>query len=136
MNTAAAFRRHTPLPLDDGLYALQATTSMRSSLHRCFQRHGISRLPELNHPWTNGQAERMNRTLKEATVKRYHYGSHAALREHLSSFLLAYHHAKRLKTLRGLTPYEFVCAEGQESPERLVRDPTHEPWNRTPRGYL
>ena len=23
-------------------------------------------------PWTNGQVERMNRTLKEATVRRYH----------------------------------------------------------------
>jgi transposase InsO family protein len=29
-----------------------------------------------NHPWTNGQVERMNRTLKEATVRRYHYETH------------------------------------------------------------
>src|ERR1700756_2576983 len=43
-----AFRKHTLLPLDDCLYALQATIPhlTRSSLHRCFQRHGISRLPE------------------------------------------------------------------------------------------
>jgi len=43
-----AFRKHTLLPLDDCLYALQATVPhlTRSSLHRCFQRHGISRLPE------------------------------------------------------------------------------------------
>jgi hypothetical protein len=43
-----AFRRHTLLPLDDCLYALQATLPhlTRSSLHRCLQRHGISRLPE------------------------------------------------------------------------------------------
>lgn len=43
-----AFRRHTLLPLDDCLYALQATIPhlTRSSLHRCFQRHGISRLPD------------------------------------------------------------------------------------------
>src|SRR3954452_20292518 len=41
-----AFRRHTLLPLDDCLYALQATIPhlTRSSLHRCLQRHGISRL--------------------------------------------------------------------------------------------
>src|SRR3978361_56858 len=43
-----AFRRHTLLPLDDCLYSLQATIPhlTRSSLHRCLQRHGISRLPE------------------------------------------------------------------------------------------
>src|SRR3954451_9835032 len=44
-----AFRKHTLLPLDDCLYALQATIPhlTRSALHRCFQRHGISRLPEV-----------------------------------------------------------------------------------------
>src|SRR4051812_3899992 len=44
-----AFRRHTLLPLDDCLYALQATIPhlTRSSLHRCLKRHGISRLPQV-----------------------------------------------------------------------------------------
>src|SRR6266849_2109787 len=44
-----AFRRHTLLPLDDCLYALQPTIPnlTRSSLHRRLQRHGISRLPEV-----------------------------------------------------------------------------------------
>ena len=44
-----AFRRHTLLPLDDCLYALQPTIPelTRSSLHRCLQRHGISRLPDM-----------------------------------------------------------------------------------------
>lgn len=44
-----AFRRHTLLPLDDCLYALQDTIPhlTRSSLHRCLQRHGISRLPDV-----------------------------------------------------------------------------------------
>ena len=38
-----AFRRHTLLPLDDCLYALQPTIPhlTRSSLHRCLQRHGV-----------------------------------------------------------------------------------------------
>ena len=47
-----AFRRHTGLPLDDCLYALQATIPhlTRSALHRLFQRHGISRLPGLDGP--------------------------------------------------------------------------------------
>ena len=44
-----AFRRHTLLPLDDCLYVLQSTIPhlTRSSLHRCLQRHDISRLPEI-----------------------------------------------------------------------------------------
>ena len=217
-----AFRKHTLLPLDDCLYALQATIPnlTRSSLHRLFQRHGISRLPDMkgeagpkgkfrhypigyfhidiaevrteegklhmhvaidrtskfafvkleekadgvaasafledlveavpckihtiltdngiqftfpprykdgptarfmthmfdmrcqengiehrlakpNHPWTNGQVERMNRTLKEATVKRYHYANHDQLREHLKNFVDACNYARRLKTLKG-----------------------------------
>jgi hypothetical protein len=46
---SVAFRKHTLLPLDDCLYALQATIPAltRSSLHRCLERHGISRLPEV-----------------------------------------------------------------------------------------
>jgi hypothetical protein len=45
-----AFRRHTLLPLDDCLYTLQPTIPhlSRSSLHRCLQRHGISRLPDVD----------------------------------------------------------------------------------------
>src|ERR1700731_4184816 len=44
-----AFRRHTLLPLDDCLYALQPTIPhlTRSSLHRCLQRREISRLPQV-----------------------------------------------------------------------------------------
>ncbi|MCB8884144.1 IS481 family transposase, partial [Acidisoma cellulosilytica] len=209
-----AFRQHTLLPLDDCLYALQATIPhlTRSSLHRCLQRHDISRLPDVEgdipskskfktypigyfhidiaevqteegklylfvaidrtskfayvelhnkatrmiaaqmlenlveavpytihtvltdngiqfthmpgtstysihsfdrvcnahdiehrltkvkHPWTNGQVERMNRTIKEATVKRFYYQSHDQLRRHLMDFVSAYNFARRLKT--------------------------------------
>lgn len=183
-----AFRKHTLLPLDDCLYALQASIPhlTRSSLHRLFQRHDISRLPSIggektrkkfksypigyfttpgnvasaakiirealdrgelvwahgfeltcaqndidhrltkpNHPWTNGQVERMNRTLKEATVRRYYYDSHQQLRAHLAAFVDAYNFAKRLKTLNGLTPYEHICKCWTEQPNRFNVDPTH-----------
>ena len=45
-----AFRKHTLLPLDDCLYTLQPTIPhlTRSSLHRCLQRHGISKLPDVD----------------------------------------------------------------------------------------
>jgi transposase InsO family protein len=250
-----AFRRHTLLPLDDCLYALQPTIPhlTRSSLHRCLQRHGIARLPDPNgdkpkrsrfkaypigyfhidiaevhteegrlylfvaidrtskfafadlhekatrrgagdflrhliaavpyrvqtvltdngtpfttpgntssaapdikaaidagetvwahafeyacaqndidhrltkpyHPWTNGQVERMNRTLKDATVRRYHDEGHDQLRAHLQLFLEAYTYARRLKTLRGLTPYEFICKTWTDQPHRFRVNPTH-----------
>src|SRR5215216_4814206 len=250
-----AFRRHTLLPLDDCLYALQPTIPhlTRSSLHRCLQRHGISRLPDIDdkprrskfkpypigyfhidiaevrteqgrlyllvaidrtskfafvqlhekatrriagdflralaaavpytirtvltdngthfteptgdgwtpedikamraekvlfrchafeaacadldiehrltkprHPWTNGQVERMNRTIKDATVKRYHYGSHDELRQHLADFVAAYTFGRRLKTLRGLTPYEFICQCWTKDPRRFILNPLHQ----------
>jgi len=240
-----AFRRHTLLPLDDCLYALQPTIPhlTRSSLHRCLQRHGISRLPDMdgdkpkkqrfkrypigffhidiaelrtaegklyrfvaidrtskfavaqlvekadrktaweflellldavpyrihtiltdngiqfaeqprnrntiisrpmrfdmiceangiehrltkpNHPRTNGQVERMNRTIKDATVKRYHYDSHEQLRSHLADFLNAYNFARRLKTLSGLTPSEYICKIWTSEPDQFIVDPIHQ----------
>lgn len=251
-----AFRRYTLLPLDDCLYALQPTipTLTRSSLHRCLQRHGSSRLPEIEgekpaktkfkaypigffhidiaevqtaegklymfvavdrtskfafvelhreakrhtageflhhlveavpykisivltdngthfttpgaggsatplivealakgetvwahafeyacaelgiehrttkpkHPWTNGQVERMNRTIKDATVRRYHYDDHAQLERHLTDFVSAYNFARRLKTLKGLTPYEFVCKRWTIEPEKFRLNPIHQ----------
>ncbi len=249
-----AFRRHTLLPLDDCLYALQPTIPhlTRSSLHRCLQRHGISRLPDTDgdkpqrsrfkrypigffhidiaevrteqgklhlfvaidrtskfafvelhekatrrvagnflrhlaaavpykintvltdngtqftepggwtpddikqmlarkepflchsfelacaqldvghrltkprHPWTNGQVERMNRTIKDATVKRFHYDSHDQLRQHLADFVAAYNFGRRLKTLKGLTPYEFICQRWTNEPERFTLNPLHQ----------
>ena len=237
-----AFRRHTLLPLDDCLYALQPTipSLTRSALHRCLQRHGISRLPDVEgdkpkrqrfkrypigyfhidiaevqtaegklymfvgidrtskfvvtqlvqkagkmaaaqflrdliatvpyrlhtvltdngiqftnrscdtsafehifdrvcrehaiehrltkvkHPWTNGQVERMNRTIKDATVKRFHYDAHNQLRTHLADFMAAYNFARRLKTLSGLTPYEYICKIWTSEPDRFILNPIHQ----------
>src|SRR5579862_1285728 len=251
-----AFRKHTLLPLDDCLYALQATIPhlTRSSLHRCLQRHGISRLPDVEgeasakqkfkaypigyfhidiaevrtaqgklyllvaidrtskfafvelhekvarktagdflrrlidavpykihtvltdngahfttpgntssaapdikaaldagelvwahafeyacaqndidhrltkpkHPWTNGQVERMNRTIKDATVRRFHYDAHDQFSNHLADFVQAYNFAKRLKTLKGLTPYEFIFKAWTNQPERFTLNPLHQ----------
>ena len=90
------------------------------------QANGIEhRLTKPNHPWTNGQVERMNRTLKEATVQRYHYGTHTQLKAHVHAFLMAYNFAKRLKTLRGLTPYEHICKVWTTQPNRFRLNPLH-----------
>jgi hypothetical protein len=50
----------------------------------------------------------MNKTIKEATVKQHYYNTHEQLRKHLKTFIDSYNYAKRLKALKGLTPYEFI----------------------------
>jgi transposase InsO family protein len=111
---------------------IQFTNRKRDSnaFHHIFDRvrraHGIDhRLTKTNHPWTNGQVERMNRTLKEATVKKYYDETHDHLKGHLQAFLMAYNFAKRLKTLTGLTPDEYICKCWQKEPERFTVNPCH-----------
>jgi hypothetical protein len=103
------------------------TRLSRPARHRCFQRHGISRLP-LSEDGQGPPQKRFNdytigylhvdfaevqtdegcqhRIIKESTVQRFHYQTTDELNEHLQVFLLAYNHAKRWKTLRGLPTHE------------------------------
>ena len=110
------------------------------------------RLTKPNHPWSHedqktvrgtvflngGQVERIpltvcrqtvagqrNRTIKEATVKRYHYDDHEQLRQHLDLYIDAYNHARRLKTLKGLTPTRFIWKEWQARPDLFYEEPCH-----------
>jgi transposase InsO family protein len=77
------------------------------------------RLTKPKHPWTNGQVERMNGAIKDATVKRCFYETHDQLRAHLQNFVYAYNFVRRLKTLRGLTPYEFIRKAWTSEPHRF-----------------
>jgi len=89
----------------------------------CIENNIEHRLTQINHPWTNGQVERMNRTIKEATVKSFHYDNHEQLRSHLQAFMDAYNLARRLKTLKGLTPHEFICKIYQNQPKLFKQNP-------------
>lgn len=89
----------------------------------CLGQNIDHRLTKVKHPWTNGQVERMNRTLKDATVKKYYYQTHEQLKEHMQTFLMAYNFARRLKTLKGLTPYEYICKIWTNEPERFTINP-------------
>lgn len=68
----------------------------------------------------------MNRTIKEATVKRFHYEDHDQLRTHLADFMAAYNFAPRLKTLSGLTPYEYICKIWTSEPDRFILNAIHQ----------
>ena len=74
----------------------------------CAQLRIEHRLTKFKHPWTNGQVERMNRTIKDATVRRFYYDTHESLRAHLATFLDA-STSPSARELRGLTPFERIC---------------------------
>ena len=94
------------------------------------------RLTKPRHPWTNAQVERMNRTIEDATVKLYHYDSHDQLWQHLRDFVAAYNFARRLKTLRGLTPYEATCKAWPTSPPASRQTRTTNSRDQTPNRLL
>lgn len=83
------------------------------------------RKTKIKHPWTNGQVERMNRTLKEATVNNFHYASHDELKQHLHAYMMAYNFAKRLRAIKGKTPWQFVLNQWTSHPEYFILDPNH-----------
>lgn len=68
----------------------------------------------------------MNRTIKDATVKRYHYDNHAQLRAHLADFASAYNFARRLKTLRERTPYKAIGEAWSAEPSQFRSNPPHQ----------
>ena len=68
----------------------------------------------------------MNRTIKGATVKRFHYDSHDQLRRHLDDFVASCNFGRRRERLRGLTPYEFIRKARADEPQRLILNPHHQ----------
>lgn len=126
---AVPYAIHTVLT-DNGIQFTNRTRDIYDLGHifdRVCDENGIEhRLTQVKHPWTNGQVERMNRTIKEATVKRFHYDDHDQLRTHLKDFVAAYNFGRRLKTLKGLTPYEILCKCWTKEPERFRLNPIHQ----------
>jgi IS30 family transposase len=70
---AVPYKLHTVLT-DNGIQFTnrkQDTYAFTHIFARVCDEHAMAhRLTKTNHPWTNGQVERMNRTLKEAMVKK------------------------------------------------------------------
>jgi transposase InsO family protein len=84
---------------------------------RACREHGIEhRLTKPYHPWTNGQAERMNRTVKDATVKTFHYDDVESLKAHVISFVATYNFAKHLKAPKWKAPFQSICDAWKSNP--------------------
>jgi transposase InsO family protein len=129
--------------MDDGIQFTNHDRHIYAFEHifdRVCREHQIEhRLTKIKHPWTNGQIERIpltvcrqtvagqrNRTIKDATVKRFHYDDHDQLRNHMANFISAYNFGRKLKTLKGLTPYEFICKCWTSQPERFTLNLIHQ----------
>lgn len=124
------YKIHTVLT-DNGVQFVQLQRGQsRGRLDHIFERacleNGIEhRLTKPYHPWTNGQAERMVRTIKEATVKSFYYTSIQQLRRHVSDWLIAYNFAKQLKALKFKTPYEAIEELWKSKPDAFIVKPNH-----------
>ncbi len=128
---AAAFpcQIHTVLTDNGVAFTKNASAKwdgMRHVFDRVCDEHGIEhRLTKPYHPWTNGQAERMNRTVKDATTKVFHYETTKALCAHVLAFVAAYNFAKHLKALRWRTPFQAICDAWKTDPSAFKINPHH-----------
>jgi len=63
----------------------------------------------------------MNRTVKQATIRAYHYDDLESLKAHVLSFVTTYNFAKHLKALRWKTPFQSICDAWKSNPSARVR---------------
>jgi len=76
-------------------------------------------------PWTNGQAERFNRTLKEATMQRFAYERWEQACEHVEQYLIACNMSRKLRGLGRKTPMEKALEWFRKDAKRFKVDPRH-----------
>jgi transposase-like protein len=94
---------------DNGMQFTNRPNQKKSKFDQFCSNYNIKhKLTKPYHPWTNGQVEHMNQTIKSETIKKYYYKNNLELEKHLNSFLNLYNYAKPLRALNGLTPYESV----------------------------
>ena len=77
-------------------------------------------------PQTNGQVERFNKTIKEATVHKYHYENVEQLSKHLQNFITAYNCGKKLSAIKRNTPIQECIKWWTNKPKLFRINPHHQ----------
>ena len=67
----------------------------------------------------------MNRTVKNATVKTFHYDDLESLKAHVLGFVAAYNFAKHLKALKWKTTFQSICGAWKSNPSAFKINPHH-----------
>jgi hypothetical protein len=128
LRAARPDKRHTGLT-DHGSQVTKRQRdidALQPIVDRVGHAQGIAhRLTTTHHPWTNGQVARRHRTLPEASGRPSDDETHAPLPDHLYACLMASTFATRLNTLKGLTPYAYICQGWPKDPARFTRNPCH-----------
>jgi hypothetical protein len=70
-------------------------------------------------------AQEENRTVKDATVRAFHYETLDSLKAHFDAFITAYNFAKHLKSVRWRTPFQAICDAWAKDPTRFIINPHH-----------
>lgn len=126
---AVPYRIHTVLTNNGIQFAETGRHRVSGRVHpfdRMCRLLGVEhRLIKPYHPWTNGQVERMVRTLKQATVRAFHYDGIRELRRHVADYLANYNFAKHLKALQWRTPVETLEALWASRPKLFRESPDH-----------
>jgi hypothetical protein len=81
------------------------------------------RITKPKQPWTNGQVEWGNHTVKDAAVKRCHYDSHDQFAQHLADVVSACNFGWCLRNSKGLAPCAFICKYWTSQPQRFKPNP-------------
>ncbi len=82
-------------------------------------------MTQFRHPWMNDLVERMNRTIKEATVKIYFYETLEELKKHLFLWLMMYNFENKLKSLQYNSPHDMMLKEFDENESNFNENPHH-----------
>lgn len=92
---------------------------------KCMDKGVKHKLTNFFSPQTNGQVERMNQTIKDATIKMFEYETVEQFKLNLEDYLNWYNTVKKLRALKRKAPYDFIKEQYKINPKIFNKNPEH-----------